>query len=306
MLLQMSRCEGALILLLTSALAGAGCGSESPPSFLPTAPTAVATPPTGGTPPPAVSSAATVSGKVYDTANRPIAGATIEVLDGVNAGMTTTSDRNGQYWLTGVFAEGTRFRASREGYLENFAKVGAYCGRCTPQYWVYFALGLPAAPANIAGEYTMTVEGCDALPAEMRTRTYPATIVPDAYQPTAATTYFRVDFAGSSLVRGVWDGLWIAVAANDLELEMGDLHGQPGLIEQLDADTYFSVGAWGRATVTTPVTTFTSVFEGEIYYCVMKPGVPVLDADRRHACSGADRSVTRIGCPGGRLTFNRR
>jgi hypothetical protein len=303
----MSRCTRALILLLTSALAGAGCGSESPPGFQPTAPTTVATPPTGGTPPPVVSNPATVSGKVYDTANRPIAGATIEVLDGVHAGMTTTSDRNGQYWFSGVIAEGTRFRASRDGYLENIARVGAYCERCNPHYWVYLALGLPTAPANIAGDYVMTVEGCNALPADVRTRSYAATIVAEKNQPTTANTYFRVDIIGASLVRGgVWEGLWIAVAANDLALEMGDAHGQPGFIEELGPDTYFSAGGWGDGSVAASGTTLTTMFEGEVYYCVMKPGVPVLDADRRYACSGADRSVTRVGCPAGRLTFTRR
>lgn len=307
MLLQMTRCRRVLVLLLTSALSGAGCGSDAAPSVVPTAPTTVGTPPTGGTPPPVLSNAATVSGKVSDTANRPIAGATIEVLDGIHAGMTTTSDGNGQYWFFGVITEGTRFRASRDGYLDNVARVGAYCERCNPHYWAYIALGLPAAPANIAGDYVMSVAGCDALPADVRTRSYAVTIVAEKHQPTAANSYFRVDISAPSLVRGsAWEGLWIAVAANDLALEMGDAHGQPGFIEEIGPDTYFSAGGWGQGSVAASGTTFTTMFEGDVYYCVMKPGVPVLDADRRYVCSGADRRVTQIRCPAGRLTFTRR
>ena len=298
------RSPGAAILLLTiSTVSAAGCGSESPAAALPTAPT------TTVVPPPGVTARASVSGKVYDTSNRPIGGATIEVLDGAHAGLRTTSDATGQYWLTGVFEEGQRFRATRDGYLEDISRVGPKCERCNPHLWVYFQLGLPIAPVNIAGQYTMTVEAaeaCTALPADMRSRSYTANIVPEAVQPTAANTYFRVDVGGAQLMPdAAWAGVWIAVAGNDIEVVMGDQHGQPGLIEQLGNDTYFSAGVWGRATVASPVTTFTSTFEGEIVYCVLKPGVALLDVNRRHDC-GAARAVTRIACPGGRLTFTRR
>ena len=302
MLLQMRAAGAAILLLFASALAGAACGSESPNAVLPTAPTTVV-------PSPVATLPASLSGIIYDTAHRPIGGATIEVLDGAHTGLTTTSNATGQYWLSGAFEQGTRFRASREGYVDGESRLGPSCAPCNPHLWVYIYLALPSAPVNIAGEYTMTVEaaeGCAALPADMRSRSYTASIVAQAVQPTAASSYFRVDIGGPRLMpEAVWSGLWIAVAGDDIELEMGDLHGQPGLIEQLGNDTYFSAGAWGRATVASPGTAFSSTFEGEIVYCVMKPGVAVLDANGRHNC-GADRATTRIACPGGRLTFTRR
>jgi len=298
----------AILLLFTSAVSGAGCGSESATAALPTSPSTVA-PPTTVVPAPVVTLPASLSGMVYDTANRTIAGATITVVDGAQAGLTTKSNASGQYWLTGTFEEGTRFRASREGYVDGESRLGPSCAPCNPHLWVSIYLALPIPPVNIAGDYTMTVDAlaaCTSLPADMRSRSYTATIVPEAVQRTAANTYFRVEMGGAPLMPdAVWAGLWIAVAGSDLELEMGDLHGQPGLIEQLGNDGYFSAGAWGRTTVASPATTFTSPFEGEIVYCVMKPGVAVLDANRRHDC-GADRAISRIACPGGRLTFTRR
>src|SRR5687768_13981055 len=106
MLLQMRRFHVASLALLMGALAGAGCGSDSKSAVIPTAPTSVV--------PPAVASptAPTLSGKVSDTAFRTIGGATVEVLDGAEAGKTTIANASGQFWLTGVFEEGTRFRAT--------------------------------------------------------------------------------------------------------------------------------------------------------------------------------------------------
>ena len=295
--------HAAVLVLLFGSLAGAGCDSDSKTGVLPTAPTSVV--------PPVVvdSNAINLSGRVYDTAFRPIGGATVEVLDGAEAGKTTIANASGQFGFTGVFEEGTRFRATKDGFLEDTSRLGPSCAPCNPHHWVYFHLGLPIAPTNIAGDYTMTVEaaaGCTALPEEARRRTYTATIAPEVNQPTAATTYFRVTTGGASLVHGgVWEGIWIAVAADYIDLAMGDLHGQPGLIEELRADTYFGVDAWGNGTVPSPGTTFTAPFEGTIVYCVMKPGIAVLDGDRRHNCS-ADRAISRVTCPGGRLTFTRR
>jgi hypothetical protein len=110
----------------------------------------------------------------------------------------------------------------------------------------------------------------------------------------------------ASLLHGYhWEGLWIAVADDYAELEMGDLHGQPGLVEALDSDTYYSVGAWGTGTIDSQAgVTFTVPFEGEIAHCVMKPNTAPFDENRRYNCGG-DNVVNRVSCPAGGLTFTR-
>jgi hypothetical protein len=300
MLLQMRTVSAAFVLLIISAPIGTGCGTESPTAVLPAAPTAVP-------PPVQVAASASLTGKVYDTANRIIGGAVVEVLDGPHAGLRATADANGQYWLTGVFEEGQRLRAARPGYLDGIARVGRVCERCNPHLWVFFQLGLPDAPTNIAGAYTMTIDapaGCTALPAEARTRTYMATIAAEAIQPTAANTSFRATVGEAPMVRGAWDGVWLAVAGDYVEIMMGDLHGQPGVIEALGNDAYYSADAWVKTTIATGGI-ITADFEGEIVHCVMKPDIPVLDDQRRHNCA-ADRAATRVSCRGGRLTLTRR
>ena len=290
-------------LLIVIALAGCNSGPRRS-SMLPTAPTPVA-------PLQSAVNAVNVRGTVYDTAYRPIAGAIIEVLDGPHAGLTATSIATGEFALAGAFEVGTRFRARSEGYLEGISRLEPRCPQCVSNF-VNFNLGLPIAPANIAGDYLLTIdanEACTALPAEASKRTYRVRIVPEATQPTSANTYFRVAIDDGDIIRELaWDGVWIAAAGNYLELWMGDLHGQPGLVDEIDTDTFFSVGGAGHTTVEmTPVTVISARFDGELAYCVVKAGNSVVGADRRYACN-TDRAVTRAACqsPAHRLTLAKR
>ncbi len=291
--------------MIFSLLVGAACGSESPNRALPTAPTNVV-PPTVA-PPPAVvvQNQERLTGMVTDTGFRPIAGAIVEVLDGPHAGMTITSSATGQFSLIGAFEVGTRVRARREGYLDGTSQLVRSCATCVQQLLVSIRLGLLVAPANIAGEYTMTVEACDALPLALRTRSFTASIIPAANQPTPANTSFRADISGAQLMRGfAWEGIGIGVAGDYMEFWMGDAHGQPGLIERLDDDTYYSVEAWGTTTVG-PGGAITVSFLGDTVHCVLKPGEAVLDVNGRYTCDRA-RSVTRTACGAGRLTLTKR
>ena len=55
-------------------------------------------------------------GYVDDTSFRALSGATVEVLDGPQTGISTMTDSNGHFSLTGVFTEATRLRATEDGY----------------------------------------------------------------------------------------------------------------------------------------------------------------------------------------------
>ena len=136
-----------LLVIIFGLLVGTACGSESPNRVLPTAPTIVVPPPAVVVP-----NQHRVTGMVTDTGFRPIAGATVEVLEGPHAGMTITSNGSGQFTLVGAFEVGTRVRARREGYLDGLSQLMSSCATCVPQFWVNISLGLMVAPANIAGE----------------------------------------------------------------------------------------------------------------------------------------------------------
>lgn len=282
----------------------AACGSESSAALMPTA----ATPAPASAP---IEGAITITGIVSDTAHRPIAGAIVRVANGAYEGVTATTNAQGQYWLTGTFDGTTEFHAARDGYIDGTATLSAPCARCNPQHWVYFQLALPGAPADIAGDYTLTViadGSCSMLPPEMRSRTYPAKIAAAATQPTPAATNFHATIGGPSIVTGPgWSEVWIAVAGDYLNLTLGDLHGQPGLIDHVYSNAYFSVGGEARTTVQAGrVSTISSDFDGALEYCVLTPGISPLDGRGRYECA-APHSDTRAVCQSRnhRLLFTR-
>ena len=294
MLLQMLRPHGAMLVWMIGGLLLTGCDTETPaaPSIaIPTGPTVVATPPVG----------LDVSGMVSDTGLRRLAGAKVEVLNGPQAGNVATTDANGQFGFSGVFDDETRFRASKDGHESGVARLGPYCERCNPHRWVYFYLALPVPPADLAGDYTLTVfadDACSILPAEARTRTYTAKIAADTTQPTSANTIFHGVAGGASLASGLgWEGVWFYVAGDYVEMSIGDLHGQPGLVEQVGANAYFSFGGLGSTVLgAANVSAISLTFDGDVVYCELKPGVAPVDANRRFTC-GADQAVSRLACP---------
>ena len=281
-------------LLLIGALAGAACDSPSSTilSTAPTSPVVAA--------PVAQQAGIAVRGIVYDTGYRRLAGATVEVVNGASAGLKVTTGPDGSYGLSGQFDAGTQFRATKAGYETGLQPMATFCQPCNPNFWVYFYLGLPEAPANIANDYTVTVTAdpaCTALPGHARQRIYTTKIVPNVTQPTSANTLFAATIDGSFLVSGLpWQGVWFAVAGDYMEVTMGDLHGQPGILEQTDANAYFSVGGLGTTTLgSSGVSQITAAFEGEIMHCELKPGVAPLDASGRFDCSQA-RAISRVAC----------
>ena len=99
---------GIVLLMLAQGLAVAACGDRK------FAPPPVTGP--GGLPPPP-NGLALISGAVYDTAHRPLAGAAVEVLDGPQTGTSALADAAGQFSLSATLDNATRFRASKEGHV---------------------------------------------------------------------------------------------------------------------------------------------------------------------------------------------
>jgi hypothetical protein len=284
------------LLLLVGALAGAACNdSKSPNALVPTAPT----PPAVSAPAPPASGIA-VSGKVYDTGNRVISGATVEVMNGPSAGLKVTSVFDGGFNIFGQFDADTQFRATKDGLEAGVKNLTPYCERCNPHHWIFFALGLPVAPANIAGDYTVTITAdpsCATLPGHARQRTYSTTIVALPEQPTAANTRFRAIPSGANIVPNqAWEGLWLNVAGDYVEVVTGDLHGQPGIIEQTDVNAYFTVdGVAKRTPNSSGASTISLALEAQIAHCELKSGLQPLDANGWFNCP-ATRAVSSVVC----------
>lgn len=294
----------AAVMLVFGVLVCACSGSD--PMSLPTAPTP-------NRAPASVPGGVAVSGKVLDTANRPLAGATVEVINGPSAGVKSTTGVDGSFNIFGAFDAATEFRATHTGHEDAVSSLGAYCERCNPHHWVYFSLGLPVSPANISGDYTMTIvaaAACTALPEHARRRVYSTRITPMPDQPTSANTNFFGTVIGANLVsNAVWEGLWFKVAGDYTELVMGDLHGQPGLIERTDINGYYAIGGVGIGSATVVAdggATITMMFDGEVAHCELQDGALPLESGRFNCPTAL--AVFRTVCQSGnhQLTLTRR
>jgi len=280
-----------LLLVLTRAIAGCG-ESASPvaPSVL------VPVPPTG-----TVIDASRVGGVAYDSAFRVLGGAVVEVVDGPQAGLSIIADAKGRFSLSGTFDDDTRFRAAKEGYVAETQRRSSQCVTCNPNYFVYFNLATLAPPVNLAGNYTLTFvadSSCKQLPPEVRTRSYEATVTPIPKSRYPDNTYFELTVGGAPFFTN-YKTVPLHVAGDYFAVELGDFHGQPGLVEQVAETTYLAFS--GSAPVSVGSSTLSSIsvpFEGLIDYCVLPAAmgsryscVPV-SVDARAQCQSTRHRLT--------------
>ena len=204
-----------------------------------------------------------------------LVGARVEVVGGPEAGLSTTTDADGLFSLSGRFDHSERLRATKGGYVEAFA---------TPGYAnlpVRFVLTpSPLAPPTLAvGDYTLTLaadDACTALPQELRTRTYAVTVTRDlASQPVNGAWVFDVVASGREFLEGLngfrLDGFPVFAVADAVEFYMNE-DGYPYMSERVTPTSYlaFNGGAKGRVM---PGGGVSASAAGEVNYCeVASPG----------------------------------
>jgi hypothetical protein len=216
-----------------------------------------------------------ISGFVLDTGFRVVGGARVEVIDGPQAGMSSTVDATGTFSLTGTFDSTTRFRATKDGYVtatQTWSCSVDTCGGQGASPWLGFYLASSlAAPVDIAGDYTLTFiadSACTDLPDEVRTRTYEATIVPSSIPNIPADTAFKVTVAGASFLSGFAD-FGIGVVGDHVDLWLDGGHDPP-LVEQLAPNTYLAFSGNATVSVAAPISSISASLDGWIDYCVLK------------------------------------
>ena len=246
-------------LALLLGLSVAACGSHGG-----TSPTA-ATSPNSAIP----NSPPLMRGTVSDTAFNNIVGATIEIVNGPSAGLTTTSDGGGQWAFPGgTFDDSTQFRATKDGYEPAIKPLGPFCAACNPNRWVNFLLTAHATPANIGGSYDMTIiaDRCASLPEQVRTRTYAVTL-----PSTAANAYFAVFPSGATFVPG-WNEFDGGVSGSYVGFWFETL------VEEVAPGNYLMIGVSAGATVVPDhPATITMRANGRISYCSVGAGSGVFE-----------------------------
>ena len=99
-------------------LGAAGCGSSSDSSPTPTSPTPTATP----TPTPTTTTAS-LSGTVLNSSGESISGATVTVLDGPDAGTSTTTNGSGAYSFAALTTGNVNFSVTATFYSNTTAGI---------------------------------------------------------------------------------------------------------------------------------------------------------------------------------------
>jgi len=204
-----------------------------------------------------------LSGMVFDTAFRPLANVTVEVVGGPRNGANATTDASGRYAFSGTFTNMVSLRASKDGYVPTL-KAAAANPTSGPQD-LSFSLEPIAPSANIAGEYTLTFSAdasCTDLPAVARMRSYAVMITREAsslssqfykISPTVGTFY--PSNLNSTLTAGV-AGSFARVMSFDYGI---------GLAEQVAPDIYVSI--WGQSNAEINGPTISGVWSGGFEYC---------------------------------------
>ena len=237
---------GIILLMLAQGLAACR-GSTT--ALSPVTPSPV-TPPLGGL--------LSMKGTVSDTAFRHLAGARVEVVDGPQAGLSTTVDANGEFALTGAFDDATQFRATKGGYVTAVRTLQPFCAACNPNRWINFSLEVLAPPVNMAGDYTVTFiadSACATLPNEARTRTYTSTIPSMPIPPNA-----YINFPAIGALKGS-DILSMGVAGDYISFWLETL------MEQLAPNTFIAFGGVAGASIgASPGSTIVLPFDGSIDY----------------------------------------
>ena len=285
-----------VVVLLAMTIA---CGEQgtvvSPP---PGAPSSTLPP----TPPPAPpTTGAFIRGSVYDTALRTLAGAIIEVLDGPQAGTVVTSDATGAFSLAGEFDADTRFRATKEGHVVATRRFDSVAST----KWIFFELEVLGSSVNVAGDYTLTFiadSACADFPDQLRTRTYEATITPGSGTTIPAQLYLNGVVAGASFLER-YNGFGVYVAGDYVAIpQLGDLHGDPGLVERIDTNTYLAFEGSASALVEPAAATISMSLDGFIDYCVMTSAM-----GQRYSCNPS-QAVAHARCTSAnhRLILTRR
>jgi hypothetical protein len=183
----------------------------------------------------------------------------VEVLDGPQAGTTASTNAKGEFVLRATVDASTRFGVTKDGYVTGITTARP-CDGCLLHVWFDFVIQLLAQTVDLAGNYTLTFiadSTCTAIPSELRTRTYAATIAPADEPFYPAGTFFVATMPGVPH----WtdrNRIPIATAGDFVWFILGE-DGSPYFVEEVAPGAYihfdgglrFSVGGTQVSTIST-------------------------------------------------------
>jgi hypothetical protein len=198
-----------------------------------------------------------VSGWVSDSAGRMLPGATVKVLSGMSAGLTTVADDQGRFSVEPRLEQNVQIRASKEGYVDDLRVVGDRADFVHATQRIDFALKSPGTTVDLKGHHHITFtadEMCTQLPESVRRRSYSADI-------SATVNLYGATFGRASSSGYLWRTLYLAQFGDYARYWLQD----PPIWELLPNDAY--VVLWGEAYGTVASNVSTLTFAGKFTYC---------------------------------------
>jgi hypothetical protein len=212
-----------------------------------------------------------ISGYVYDTAFRPVAGASVQLVDGPQAGTMTTSDASGHFSYDGTFSMPVRLQAAKDGYTTATVAAQALTdGRA----YAGFQLGSVTPPVAIGGSYTLTItadSACTTLPDDVRTRTYRAAVIAATNTRAPTGTSFNGTVAGAQFAPYA-NLFWVGVFGD--YVSTSTIGEGPSIVEQVGPNRYIAfMGEAGLSVGSASTSTISAPFKGTIEYCELKSAI---------------------------------
>jgi hypothetical protein len=198
---------------------------------------------------------------------QPVAGATVEIVGGPSAGLTTVTDWEGRYKLYGVAGAGS-LRVSKDGYEPQLREVSG-----SVHATVNITLPLLAAVPNVSGTYSLTITadaGCEyPMPEPFTIRTYTAAITQTGRSLTVALSGvpFFIDEGRGNGFPGQADPRQLTFQLDDND-HFGD-GSNPDVVEQISATRVLFL--FGQITTDITPTRLTGTLDGSLVFADRAP-----------------------------------
>ena len=242
-----------------------------------------------------------LNGYVSDTAFRPMADVSVEVLNGPDRGKLLTSDATGRFSYTGFLTSEVSMRATKDGYVTRTSSV--VTGTSVDQAWVFFRLTPATPPVQAAGNFTLAISvdsACAGFPDEVRNRSWPVLLTKRNTDTLPADTQFDGRVGGGQFAPNA-NFFWVGVAGDYLAVST---EGEgPSIVEQVGPKSYIAYSGNAGAVIPSGGPAMISApFKGLIEYCELKSTL-----GQYYDCSDALAAV-RVQCTseGSRLSLTPR
>jgi hypothetical protein len=187
---------------------------------------------------------------IYEDVYRQVPGATVQLMDGPQAGASAMTDANGVVHFEGAFGAPLTLSIRKDGYYPIQTTAQIYSSGPPGTARIDFELKAPDLVQLGSGKYSITIAtdgSCLNIPADLQTRTYSASAVPFTGARAGDGYTLTLDSPPGQAFE-------LDVSGRDVSINIGDDFGPFG-----DPSSGLSINATGIGTVATSPASVVSI-----------------------------------------------